>query len=62
MSSHGLGNVGEFQIGHIKSLARFHIKLCTQISIGTPKFYIAPRNKINHELANRNYNCDVKSG
>ena len=35
------------------SLARF---------FGTPKFYIAPYDKINHALVNLSYNCDVKSG
>ena len=32
------------------------------LAFGTPKFYIAPYDKIKHELVNLSSNCDVKSG
>ena len=32
------------------------------LAFGTPKFYIAPYDKINHGLVNLSCNCDVKSG
>ena len=42
--------------------ARFHVELSSGLAFGTPKFYIAPYGKINHELINLSPNCDVKSG
>ena len=32
------------------------------LAFGTPIFYIAPYDKIKHELINLSSNCDVKSG
>ena len=40
----------------------FTSKLVRELAFGTPKFYIAPYDKINHRLVNTSYNCDVKSG
>ena len=40
----------------------FTSKLVHVLAFGTPKFYIAPYNKIKHELVNLSSNCDVKSG
>ena len=40
----------------------FTSKLVHGLAFGTPKFYIAPYDKINHELANLCYIYDVKSG
>ena len=40
----------------------FTPKLVRGLAFGTPKFYIAPYDKINHELVNLSYNCDLKSG
>ena len=37
-------------------------KLVHVLAFGTPKFYIAPYDKIKHELVNPSSNCDVKSG
>ena len=37
-------------------------KLVHVLAFGTPKFYIAPYDKIKHELVNLSSNCDVKSG
>ena len=37
-------------------------KLVHELAFGTPKFYIAPYDKINHGLVNVSSNCDVKSG
>ena len=37
-------------------------KLVHKLAFGTPKFYIAPYDKINHGLVNMSSNCDVKSG
>ena len=39
----------------------FTSKLEHGLTFGTPKFYIAPYDKINHALVNLSYNCDVKS-
>ena len=39
----------------------FMSKLVHGLAFGTPKFYIAPYDKINHGLINLGYNCDVKS-
>ena len=39
----------------------FTSKLVHGLAFGTPKFYIAPYDKINHELVNLSYKCDVKS-
>ena len=36
-------------------------KLVHVLAFGTPKFYIAPYDKIKHELVNLSSNCDVKS-
>ena len=40
----------------------FTSKLVQVLAFGTPKFYIAPYDKIKHELVNLSSNCDVKSG
>ena len=40
----------------------FTSKLVHVLAFGTPKFYIAPYNKIKHELVNQSSNCDVKLG
>ena len=40
----------------------FTSKLVHVLAFGTLKFYIAPYDKIKHELVNLNSNCDVKSG
>ena len=40
----------------------FTSKLVHVLVFGTPKFYIAPYDKIKHELVNLSSNCDVKSG
>ena len=40
----------------------FTSKLGHVLAFGTPKFYIAPYDKIKHELVNLSTNCDVKSG
>ena len=40
----------------------FTSKLVHVLAFGTPKFYIAPYDKIKHELVNLSSNCDVKSG
>ena len=37
-------------------------KLVRELAFGTPKFYIAPYDKINHGLVNMSSNCDVKTG
>ena len=37
-------------------------KLVHALPLGTPKFYIAPYDKINHRLVNFSSNRDVKSG
>ena len=42
--------------------ADFTTKLVHVLPFGTPKFYIAPYDKIKHELVNLSSNCDVKSG
>ena len=39
----------------------FTSKLVHVLAFGTPKFYIAPYDKIKHELVNLSSNCDVKS-
>ena len=40
----------------------FTSKLVHELAFGTPKFYIAPYDKINYVLVNMSSNCDVKSG
>ena len=40
----------------------FTSKLVRELAFGTPKFYIAPNDKINHGLVHMSSNCDVKSG
>ena len=40
----------------------FTSKLVRELAFGTPKFYIAPYDKINHGLVNMSSDCDVKSG
>ena len=40
----------------------FTSNLVRELAFGTPKFYIAPYDKINHGLVNMSSNCDVKSG
>ena len=40
----------------------FTSKLVHILAFGTPKFYIAPYDKIKHELVNLSSNCNVKSG
>ena len=40
----------------------FTSKLIHVLAFGTPKFYIAPYDKIKRELVNLSSNCDVKSG
>ena len=37
-------------------------KLVHILAFGTPRFYIAPYDKIKHELVNLSCNWDVKSG
>ena len=38
------------------------LKLEHGLAFETPKFYIAPYDKINHALVNLSYNCDMKIG
>ena len=40
----------------------FTSKLVPELAFGTTKFYIAPYDKIKHELVKLSSNCDVKSG
>ena len=40
----------------------FTSKLVRGLAFGTPKFYIAPYDRINHGFVNVSSNCDVKSG
>ena len=40
----------------------FTSKLVHVLAFGTPKFYIAPYDKIKHELVNLSSKCNVKSG
>ena len=40
----------------------FTSKLVHVLAFGTPKFYIAPYDKIKHELVSLSSNSDVKSG
>ena len=40
----------------------FTSKLVHILAFGTSRFYIAPYDKIKHELVNLSSNCDVKSG
>ena len=40
----------------------FTSKLVPKLAFGTPKFYIAPYDKIKHELVKLSSNCDVKAG
>ena len=40
----------------------FTSKLVRVLAFVTPKFYIAPYDKIKHELVKLSSNCDVKSG
>ena len=40
----------------------FTSKLVPELAFGIPKFYIAPYDKIKHELVKLSSNCDVKSG
>ena len=40
----------------------FTSKLVHVLAFGKPKFYIAPYDKIKHELVNLSSNCDMKSG
>ena len=42
--------------------ADFTSKLIRELAFGTPKFYIAPYDKINHGLVNMSSNYDDKSG
>ena len=46
----------------IRSRPDFTSKLVHVLAFGTPKFYIAPYDKIKHELVNLSSNCDVKLG
>ena len=39
----------------------FTSKLVHVLAFGTPKFYIAPYDKIKHKLVNLSSNCDMKS-
>ena len=41
-------------------LGLFHVEV--GLAFRTPKFYIAPDDKISHRLVNLSSNCDVKSG
>ena len=40
----------------------FTSKLVHILAFGTPKFYIAPYDKLKHKLVNLSSNCYVKSG
>ena len=40
----------------------FTSKLVHVLAFGTPNLYIAPYDKIKHELVNLSSNCEVKSG
>ena len=40
----------------------FTSKLVHVLAFGIPEFYIAPYDKIKHELVKLSSNCDVKSG
>ena len=55
-----LNNPGNINI--LKLRPDFTSNLVQGLAFGTPKFYIAPYGKINHELVNLRYTCDVKSG
>ena len=49
-------------INSLKGLRpNFTSKLVHVLAFGTPKFYIAPYDKIKHELVNLSSNSDVKS-
>ena len=39
----------------------FTSKLVNRLAFGISKFYIAPYDKINHELINLSYKCDMNS-
>ena len=47
-------------VGDLRS--DFTSKLVHVLAFGTSRFYIAPYDKIKHELVNLSSNCDVKSG
>ena len=50
----------QFLFGTLRS--DFTSKLVHVLAFGIPKFYIAPYDKIKHELINMSSNCDMKSG
>ena len=56
--------ISYFSLRHEKICFRpdFTSKLVHVLAFGTPKFYIAPYDKIKRELVNLSSNCDVKSG
>ena len=64
MPNLGVPNVNQCSNFDVKSDLRpdFTSKLVHVLAFGTPKFYIAPYDKIKHELVNLSSNCDVKSG
>ena len=57
-----------FRLWYLKFLYKMFIKLRPDFTsklvhvFGTPKFCIAPYDKIKHELVNLRSKCDVKSG
>ena len=51
--------VGSFLLPYLRP--DFTSKLVHVLAFGTPKFYIAPYDKIKHKLVNLSSNCDVKS-
>ena len=55
------GRKRPFKIGYTLR-PDFTSKLVHVLAFGTPKFYIAPYDKIKHELVKLSSNCDVKSG
>ena len=54
--------MAQFRCGILPLRPDFTSKLVYVLAFGTPKFYIAPYDKIKHELVNLSSNCDVKSG
>ena len=61
-SDHRLIETGLLETFALALRPDFTSKLVHVLAFGTPKFYIAPYDKIKHELVNLSSNCDVKSG
>ena len=58
---HGsIDKIGECE--NLRVRPDFTLKFVHVLAFGKPKFYIAPYDKIKHELVNLSSNCDVKAG